>query len=158
MARRLRWDSRTAFLLAAIGSAVGLGNVWRFPFVAHQNGGGAFLIPFFVAMFTAGIPLLILEFGLGNMMQSGAPAAFAKIAKKIGISAAQLAVLWCKDQPGITAPLMGPVTLEQLEHFLPVLEMELDDETRAACDALVPPGSAVASFHNTADWMKAKII
>ncbi len=83
---------------------------------------------------------------------------FAKIAKKIGISPAQLAILWCKDQPGITAPLMAPVTMEQLEHLLPVLEMELDDETRAACDALVPPGSAVASFHNTADWMKVKII
>lgn len=83
---------------------------------------------------------------------------FAKLAKKIGISPAQLAILWCKDQPGITAPLMGPVTVKQLEHFLPVLEMGLDDETRAACDALVPPGSAVASFHNTADWMKVKII
>ena len=83
---------------------------------------------------------------------------FVKIAKEAGISPAQLALLWCKDQPGITAPLMGPRTLEQLEHFLPVLEMELDDDIRAACDALVPPGSAVASFHNTADWMKVKNI
>lgn len=82
MEKRGRWDSRSAFLLAAIGSAVGLGNVWRFPFIAHQNGGGAFLIPFFIAMFTAGIPLLILEFGLGNLMQSGAPASFAKVDKR----------------------------------------------------------------------------
>ena len=83
---------------------------------------------------------------------------FAKIAEKAGISPVQLAILWCKDQPWITAPLMGPRTLEQLEHFLPVLEMKLEDETRAACDALVPPGSAAANFHNTAGWMKAKII
>ncbi len=83
---------------------------------------------------------------------------FAKIAKEAGISPAQLVLLWCKDQPGVTAPLMGPRTLEQLEHFLPVLEMKLDDEIRAACDALVPPGSTVANFHNTAGWMKAKII
>jgi len=83
---------------------------------------------------------------------------FAKIAKQAGISPAQLAMLWCKDQPGITAPLMGPRTLEQLEHFLPVLEMKLDDDVGAACDALVPPGSAVANFHNTAGWMKAQII
>jgi aryl-alcohol dehydrogenase-like predicted oxidoreductase len=83
---------------------------------------------------------------------------FVKIAKEVGISSAQLALLWCKDQPGITAPLMGPRTLEQLEHFLPVLEMELDDDTRAACDALVPPGSVAANFHNSADWMKAKNI
>ncbi len=82
---------------------------------------------------------------------------FAKIAKKAGISPAQLALLWCKDQPGITAPLMGPRTLEQLEHFLPVLEMNLDDDTRTACDALVPPGSTAANFHNTSGWMKAKI-
>jgi len=83
---------------------------------------------------------------------------FAKVAKEAGISAAQLAMLWCKDQPGITAPLMGPRTLEQLEHFLPVLEMKLDDGIREACDALVPPGSAVTNFHNTADWMKTRII
>jgi len=83
---------------------------------------------------------------------------FAKIAKEANISPAQLALLWCKDQPGITAPLIGPRTLEQLEHFLPVLEMELNDETRTACDALVPPGSTVANFHNTAGWLKAKII
>jgi len=82
---------------------------------------------------------------------------FDKIAKNVGISPAQLSVLWCKDQPGITAPLMGPRTVEQLEEFLPVLDMTLDDDTRAACDELVPPGSAVANFHNTAPWMKATI-
>ncbi|RLF57467.1 MAG: sodium-dependent transporter, partial [Thermoplasmata archaeon] len=56
-----KWQSRTAFLLAAIGSAVGLGNIWRFPYVCYRNGGGAFLIPYFVALFTVGIPLLIAE-------------------------------------------------------------------------------------------------
>jgi len=85
-------------------------------------------------------------------------AEFAKIAKEAGITPAQLSVLWCKDQPGITAPFMGPRTLEQLKEFLSVLEMQLDDATREACDALVPPGSAMANFHNTAGWMKAKII
>ena len=83
---------------------------------------------------------------------------FAKLAKESGISAAQLAMLWCKDQPGITAPLMGPRTLEQLEHFLPVMDMKLDDGIREACDALVPPGSAVTNFHNTAGWMKTRIL
>ena len=81
-----------------------------------------------------------------------------KLAAAHGLSAAQLATLWVKDQPGITAPLIGPRTLEQLEHLLPVLEMKLSDELRAACDRLVPPGSAVASFFNTAEWMKHRVI
>lgn len=70
--QRERWFSRASFVTAAIGSAVGLGNVWRFPFVVYKNGGGAFLIPYFVALITAGIPLMILEYGLGQMMQCGA--------------------------------------------------------------------------------------
>ena len=82
---------------------------------------------------------------------------FVTLAKETGLSPAQLAVLWVKDQPGITAPLIGPRSLEQLEHLLPVLEMELDDETRHACDMLVPPGSAVANFHNSAPWMKMRV-
>lgn len=82
---------------------------------------------------------------------------FVKLAADEGISAAQLAVLWVKDQPGVTAPLIGPRTLEQLEHFLPVLQMRLEDSIREACDALVPPGSAVANFHNSAPWMKMRL-
>ena len=87
---------------------------------------------------------------IGNIMVS--------LAKDHGISAAQLATLWVKDQPGITAPLIGPRTLEHLEHLLPVLEMTLSDELAAACDRLVPPGSAVASFYNSAAWMKQRLI
>ncbi|GIK42189.1 MAG: aldo/keto reductase [Chloroflexota bacterium] len=82
---------------------------------------------------------------------------FGQLAQAAGMSPAQLAVLWVKDQPGITAPLIGPRTLEQLEHFLPVLEMRLDETVRAACDELVPPGSAAANFHNSAPWMKMRI-
>ena len=83
---------------------------------------------------------------------------FVQLAKDNGISPAQLAVLWVKDQPGITAPLIGPRTMEQLEHFLPVLDMQLSDQVREACDVLVPPGSAVADFHNSAPWMKMQIV
>lgn len=79
--KRERWLNRPAFVFAAIGSAAGLGNAWRFPYIAYQNGGGAFLIPFFIALFTAGIPLLILEYGLGQKMQAGAPGAIARIKK-----------------------------------------------------------------------------
>jgi aryl-alcohol dehydrogenase-like predicted oxidoreductase len=83
---------------------------------------------------------------------------FSDIAKERGISPAQLAVLWAKEQPGITAPIIGPRTVDQLLHLVPTMEMRLDDALREKCDALVPPGTAVASFHNSAPWMKARLI
>ncbi len=58
--RRENWGSRGGFVLAAVGSAVGLGNLWRFPYEAYSNGGGAFLIPYVTAMVLVGIPLLII--------------------------------------------------------------------------------------------------
>ncbi len=79
---REKWDSRTAFVLATIGSAIGLGNVWRFPYICFKYGGGAFLIPYLVALITAGIPLMILEFSLGYKMRVGAPSAFKSTGKR----------------------------------------------------------------------------
>jgi len=81
---------------------------------------------------------------------------FVRLAKEHGLSPTQLALLWVKDQEGITAPLAGPRTLEQLEHILPVMDMELEDSVRAACDELVPPGTNVANFFNTALWGKQR--
>ncbi len=80
---REHWGSRRTFILAAIGSAIGLGNIWRFPYVCYENGGGAFLIAFFIALFTAGIPLLILEFGIGHSTAGAAPKALRKIHPKM---------------------------------------------------------------------------
>jgi aryl-alcohol dehydrogenase-like predicted oxidoreductase len=84
--------------------------------------------------------------------------AFVAMAKAAGMAPAQLAVLWIKDQPGITAALIGPRTMEQLAQYLPVLDMELHNSLRAACDELVPPGSAVANFFNSAPWMKMRLV
>ena len=83
---------------------------------------------------------------------------FVQLAKQFDISAAQLAVLWVKDQPNVTAPLIGPRTLEQLKDLLPVMEMSLTEDIRLACDELVPPGSAVANFLNSAPWSKQKLL
>lgn len=79
---------------------------------------------------------------------------FVALAEAHGIAPAQLALLWVKDQPGVTAPLFGPRTAAQLVAMLPVAAMRLSDELRHACDELVPPGRAVVNFHNTAGWMK----
>ncbi|MCD0445327.1 sodium-dependent transporter [Glycomyces sp. A-F 0318] len=76
---RENWGSRAGFILAAIGSAVGLGNIWRFPGVAFENGGGAFLVPYLVALTTAGIPLLIMEFTVGRRYRGSAPVAFRRM-------------------------------------------------------------------------------
>jgi len=78
---RERWDSRGAFIMAAVGSAIGLGNVWRFPYIAYQNGGGAFFIPYFVALLTAGIPLMIVEYALGVRYQGSAAKSFKQVGK-----------------------------------------------------------------------------
>ncbi len=82
---------------------------------------------------------------------------FVALARRIGIAPVQLAVLWVKDQPGITAPIIGPRTLSHLDDLLPVGDMVLNDAARQACDDLVPPGSAAADFHNSAAWMKMRI-
>ncbi|AZA13186.1 sodium-dependent transporter [Corynebacterium choanae] len=77
--KREVFSTRIAFLLAAIGSAVGLGNIWRFPYVAYENGGGAFLIPYMVALITAGIPLLFLDYAIGHRFNGSPPLTFRRI-------------------------------------------------------------------------------
>jgi aryl-alcohol dehydrogenase-like predicted oxidoreductase len=81
---------------------------------------------------------------------------FAELARQSGKTPGQLALTWCKDQPGITSPIVGPRTLSQLQDLLPVLEMSLSDEMRAACDAINPPGGVITNFFNTAGWMKTR--
>ena len=78
---RQRWNSEVGFLLAAVGSAVGLGNIWRFSYLAYTHGGGAFLLPYCIALLSIGIPLLILEFGIGHEREGSAPLSFAKISR-----------------------------------------------------------------------------
>lgn len=78
---RETFSGRGVFILAAIGSAVGLGNIWRFPYVTYDNGGGAFIIPYLVALLTAGIPLLFLDYALGHKYRASAPLAFRRFSK-----------------------------------------------------------------------------
>lgn len=84
--------------------------------------------------------------------------AVARMAQERGMTASQLSLLWVKDQPGVTAPIVGPRTLAHLEEALVILDKRLDDADRPLFDELVHPGNAVADFHNSNDWMKARIV
>lgn len=88
---RESWDSKLTFLLATIGYAVGLGNVWRFPYLAQKNGGGAFLIPYFVMLAIEGIPIFYLELAIGQRLRKGAIGVWNQVSPYlagIGISSA----------------------------------------------------------------------
>ena len=79
MVNQNQWDSPIAFLLAMIGAAVGLGNIWRFSYVVYSNGGGTFFIPYLIAIAIMGIPFLVLEYGIGYKFKDS----FANIVTKI---------------------------------------------------------------------------
>jgi NSS family neurotransmitter:Na+ symporter len=79
---RSSWKSNIGFLLAAIGSAIGLGNVWRFSYMAFEHGGGAFLVPYLVALVVAGAPIMIIEYGLGHREKGSSPLSFIRINKR----------------------------------------------------------------------------
>ena len=82
MSNENKWGSNLAFVLAMIGSAVGLGNIWRYPYVLYSNGGGAFYIPYLVAIVALAIPFLILEYGVGYNYQSSFTKAIVKLKPK----------------------------------------------------------------------------
>ena len=84
--------------------------------------------------------------------------AVAAMAAERGLTPSQLGLLWVMEQPGVTAPILGPRTMAHLDDALPLLEMHLADADRPSFDALVHPGTAVADFHNSNDWMKARIV
>src|SRR5699024_6930702 len=82
METRSQWGTRAGFILAAVGSAVGLGNIWRFPAEAYANGGGAFFIPYLFDLLTAEIPSLIMEFTMGHIYRRSSPLFFRRMYKR----------------------------------------------------------------------------
>ncbi|GAA0649445.1 sodium-dependent transporter [Salarchaeum japonicum] len=77
-----RWSSRLGFLLATVGAAVGLGNIWRFSAVVGTNGGGAYLVPYLLAAFVCAVPLLVLELSVGRALRTDVVSAFASVKRR----------------------------------------------------------------------------
>ena len=76
---REKWSKKVEFFLSAIGYAVGLGNVWRFPYLAFKHGGGAFLIPYILMLIICGMPLFFMELALGQHISLGPVSSWAAI-------------------------------------------------------------------------------
>uniref|UniRef100_A0A8C0IJW4 Transporter n=1 Tax=Chelonoidis abingdonii TaxID=106734 RepID=A0A8C0IJW4_CHEAB len=76
---RGHWNNKLEYVLSVAGEIIGLGNVWRFPYLCYKNGGGAFFIPYLIFLFTCGIPVFFLETALGQYTSQGGVTAWRKL-------------------------------------------------------------------------------
>jgi NSS family neurotransmitter:Na+ symporter len=88
------WSSRMTFLLAAVGAAVGLGNIWKFPYITGQNGGSAFVLVYLLSIVFVALPILIAEIMLGRWGKQSPPNAMGIVAKSQGRSGSWSIVGW----------------------------------------------------------------
>ena len=96
-----QWTSRFAFLMAAIGSAVGLGNIWKFPYIMGENGGGAFVLVYLVCIALIGVPVMMAEVLLGHRSRMSPINAMRYLARESGASRYWAAVGWSGSIAGI---------------------------------------------------------
>ena len=88
------WSSRLIFILAAAGSAVGLGNIWRFPYVAGENGGGVFVLAYLLCICVIGLPIMIAEIVLGRAGKNSPIASMRILARDSGTNPAWQIIGW----------------------------------------------------------------
>lgn len=91
---RVQWDRQREFILSVAGGFIGLGNVWRFPYLCYKNGGGAFLIPYLIFLIVGGIPIFLLEVGMGQFMSRGGIEAWNLVPCFKGIGWASLVIVF----------------------------------------------------------------
>jgi len=97
------WSSHSAFILAAVGAAVGLGNIWRFPFIAGQNGGGAFVLLYVGFVLLLGIPIITAELAMGRRGKQSPVVTMSRLAREANRSQGWQLIGWLS----IVIPLMG---------------------------------------------------
>ncbi|WP_163830683.1 sodium-dependent transporter [Spartinivicinus ruber] len=91
---QLQWSTRLSFILAATGSAIGLGNIWKFPYITGENGGGAFVLVYLACILVIGIPLMMAEVMIGRRGQQSPPNAMAALAKEAGTTPIWKVIGW----------------------------------------------------------------
>ena len=97
------WSSRWAFVLAATGSAVGLGNIWKFPYIAGENGGGAFVLIYILCILLIGVPVMMAEVALGRRARRSPIRTFSLLAEEAGASRHWRLVGWMALIAGVPA-------------------------------------------------------
>jgi NSS family neurotransmitter:Na+ symporter len=122
--KRENWSWRGAFVFAVLGSAVGLGNAWRFPYMVAQNGGGAFLIPYIFALLTAGSPLMMLEFGIGHKFLGAPPIAYRRANKKL-----EMVGWWGNAASFVIITYYGVVLAWAINYLVHALTLAWGDDT-----------------------------
>jgi len=124
--KREEFSGQLGFILSAIGSAVGLGNIWRFPGVAYENGGGAFIVPYLVALLTAGIPILFLDYAIGHRFRGSAPLALRRVKRWLeGLGWFQVAICF------VIAVYYAVIIAWALSFFVYSFDLRWGDDTAA---------------------------
>jgi len=130
--RHESWSSSTAFLLAAVGAAVGLGNLWRFPFMAGQNGGGAFVLVYMGFVVFLSVPIMVAELAMGRRGKGSAVSTMMKLSGEAGASPSWHVIGWLS----IAIPLIG------LSFYSVVAGWSLDYIAKAATNSFSQFSSA----------------
>lgn len=132
---REHWGGQFDFLLAMIGYAVGFGNIWRFPYLCYKNGGGAFLIPYFICVVTAGVPMALLETQLGQFMGQGGILCWKICPMFQGIGYATTFITWwCNNYYIVILAYAIYYFYSSFTTSLPWMDCENDWNTNACID------------------------